>query len=222
MGIYYDTVNDAGRLKTDVWLQISSDDGMTWSAAEKLTSVQTDETVSGADLGNQYGDYNGLSGYAGRFFPSWTDRRTGMREEIWTAKIQMPMPITQIRVHIETGNQDLNSDTRVYLGFEGKHGREFRMRTTDDANPFRENTILDVIFGSGANVRQRNINDPTNPQMDETQITGAYIRIEPRQEEPWKIATAQLFINGRGTPTYSLKLLNIVLEEDAGEKVSLG
>ena len=37
----------------------------------------TDETIAGADSGNQYGDYNSLSGYAGTFFPSWTDRRNG-------------------------------------------------------------------------------------------------------------------------------------------------
>jgi hypothetical protein len=85
--IYYDTVNDAGRLKTDVWMQTSSDHGATWSAAKKVTSGQTDETVNGADLGNQYGDYNGLSGYAGKFFCCWTDRRSGGREEIWSAPI---------------------------------------------------------------------------------------------------------------------------------------
>jgi hypothetical protein len=130
--------------------------------------------------------------------------------------------INQIKVHIKTGNKDPNKNTRVYLGFEGKHGREFRMRTTDDSNPFRENTALDIIFGSGANVIEKNINDPRNPAMDRTQITGAYIRIEPRQEEPWKIASAQVFINESGTPTFSLRLPNIVLEDDAGEKVSLG
>ena len=48
----------------------------------------TNETVAGADLGNQYGDYNSLSGYAGTFFPSWTDRRNNAREEIWTAAVQ--------------------------------------------------------------------------------------------------------------------------------------
>jgi hypothetical protein len=107
--IYYDTVNDPGRLRTDVWAQISIDDGVTWSPAKKLTSAQTDETVTGADIpgggffGDQYGDYNGLSGYMGRFFPSWTDRRTGGREEIWTAKI--PMTITQIKARIETGSK---------------------------------------------------------------------------------------------------------------------
>src|SRR3954468_17765223 len=47
----------------------------------------TDETVTGADSGNQFGDYNSLSGFGNSFFPSWTDRRNNAKEEIWTAKI---------------------------------------------------------------------------------------------------------------------------------------
>jgi hypothetical protein len=85
--IYYDTVNDPNRLKTDVFYQSSDDDGTTWSAPFKVTTAQTDETVAGADSGNQYGDYNALSGRGGIFFPSWTDRRSGGKEEIWTAAI---------------------------------------------------------------------------------------------------------------------------------------
>jgi hypothetical protein len=85
--VYYDTVGAAGRLKTDVWYQASSDEGATWSVAVKVTSAQTDETIGGADSGNQYGDYNGLSGHAGEFFPSWTERRNAKMEEIWTAPI---------------------------------------------------------------------------------------------------------------------------------------
>ena len=50
----------------------------------------TDETVAGANLGNQYGDYNGLSAYERVLFPSWTDRRNNAREEIWTAHIDEP------------------------------------------------------------------------------------------------------------------------------------
>jgi hypothetical protein len=85
--IYYDTVDDATRKKTNVYYQASFDDGVTWSAPFKVTTAQTDETVAGADLGNQYGDYNSLSGYAGTFFPTWTDRRNNAKEEIWTAAI---------------------------------------------------------------------------------------------------------------------------------------
>jgi hypothetical protein len=88
--IYYDTVGDATRKKSNVWYQTSTDDGVTWSAATKITTVTTDETIAGADLGNQYGDYNALSIHMGKIFPSWTDRRSGGKEEIWTAPISEP------------------------------------------------------------------------------------------------------------------------------------
>jgi hypothetical protein len=85
--MYYDTIGDTGRKKTDVWYQISSDGGASWGAPTKVTTAMTDETVAGAESGNQYGDYNALSGNAGVFFPSWTDRRNNGNEEIWTAKL---------------------------------------------------------------------------------------------------------------------------------------
>ena len=88
--IYYDTTGDSTRKKTNVYYQTSADNGATWSAATKLTTGQTDETVAGADSGNQYGDYNSLSIYAGKIFPVWTDRRSGAKEEIWTVPVTEP------------------------------------------------------------------------------------------------------------------------------------
>jgi hypothetical protein len=88
--MYYDTVGDATRKKTHVFYQTSTDDGLTWSAPVQITTAQTDETVAGSDSGNQYGDYNGLSIHAGKIFPVWTDRRSGGKEEIWTAPISEP------------------------------------------------------------------------------------------------------------------------------------
>ena len=84
--MYYDTVSDPGRKKTDVWYQTSTDDGATWSAPFKVTTVQTDETTAGSNS-FQYGDYNGMSGYAGKFLPAWTDRRNNGVEEVWTAAV---------------------------------------------------------------------------------------------------------------------------------------
>jgi hypothetical protein len=84
--MYYDTVADAGRKKTDVWYQTSTDDGATWSAPFKVTTAMTDETVSGSNS-FQYGDYNGMSGWAGKFLPVWTDRRNNGAEEVWTAEV---------------------------------------------------------------------------------------------------------------------------------------
>jgi hypothetical protein len=88
--MYYDTVGDPARRKTNVWYQSSIDDGATWSAPLKVSTAATDESAAGADLGNQYGDYNSLTGYAGTFFPVWTDRRRGAAEEVWTATVVEP------------------------------------------------------------------------------------------------------------------------------------
>jgi hypothetical protein len=85
---YYDTVGDSTRKSANLYYQSSTDDGTTWSTPFKVTTVATNETTTGADSGNQYGDYTGLSGINGTFFPSWTDRRSGASEEIWTAAIQ--------------------------------------------------------------------------------------------------------------------------------------
>ena len=88
--MYYDTVGGTSRKKTDVYYQTSADNGATWSAATKVTSAQTDETVTGSDSGNQYGDYNSLSIYAAKIFPIWTDRRSAGKEEIWTSPVTEP------------------------------------------------------------------------------------------------------------------------------------
>jgi hypothetical protein len=90
--IFYDTRDDPGRIKSNLYYAASKDGGATWVDETKVTSAQTDETVAGADTGNQYGDYNGLVAYRGAAYPSWTDRRTGVpggKEQIFSAKLSL-------------------------------------------------------------------------------------------------------------------------------------
>jgi hypothetical protein len=86
--VYYDTVDDPGRRKVHLWYQSSSDHGATWTKSRQVTTAATDESARGSEYGNQFGDYNGLSGFGGVFFPSWTDRRDNGKEEIWTAPVK--------------------------------------------------------------------------------------------------------------------------------------
>jgi len=86
--VYYDTVGDSTRTSTNLYYQSSVDNGLTWAAPFKVTTASTNETTAGADSGNQYGDYINLDGISNLYFPSWTDRRSGGSEEIWTAAIQ--------------------------------------------------------------------------------------------------------------------------------------
>jgi hypothetical protein len=105
MVVYYDTVNDSNRVKSDIWMQSSTDGGSTWSGAARITSQQTDETSAGADP-NQYGDYIGLTGYAGQFFACWSDRRSGGDEEIWGA----PIPLVRRAVTFEMDRDHFGQD----------------------------------------------------------------------------------------------------------------
>jgi len=106
MAIYYDTVGDPNRLKTDLWMQVSTDDGQNWSTAQKVTAAQTDETAASADSGNQYGDYIGLSGFYGNFWACWTDRRSGASEEIWAAQLPLVAKQCSFIVDKSTFGQD--------------------------------------------------------------------------------------------------------------------
>jgi hypothetical protein len=68
MVVYYDTINDSGRLQAELWMQTSYDFGDSWTAPVQVATAQTNETVPGAELDFQYGDYIGLTGHAGSFF----------------------------------------------------------------------------------------------------------------------------------------------------------
>ena len=72
----------------------SKDRGATFAAESAIATQPTDETIAGADFGNQYGDYEGIAAFNGVARPIWTDRRagiaavTGLDEEIFTAAIR--------------------------------------------------------------------------------------------------------------------------------------
>ena len=128
--------------------------------------------------------------------------------------------IDQIQLKITTGNKDLKRNHRVFLGFSGRQGREFRCRENNgDSNPFNSNSTFTLIFGNTSNVERPDLNDPRNPPTDDLQVGRAYLRIDPDTENEWLIQDAQVFING--TLTHRLRIPNIILDEDGSERVYL-
>ncbi|MBY8976758.1 hypothetical protein KHP62_13120 [Rhodobacteraceae bacterium NNCM2] len=86
---YHDTVADSDRVESHVYYQTSSDDGLSWSNPIQITSSPSDATGGAVDpQGFGYGDYDGLSGHHGTFFPCWTDFRNNV-EEIWSSRLSL-------------------------------------------------------------------------------------------------------------------------------------
>lgn len=128
--------------------------------------------------------------------------------------------IDQIQLKVITGNNDLKRNHRVFLGFSGRQGREFRCRKNNgDSNPFNSNSTVTLTFGNTSNVERPDLNDPRNPPTDDLQVGRAYLRIDPNTENEWMIQDAQVFING--TLTHRLRTPNIILDEDGSEIVYL-
>lgn len=124
--IFYDTRDDPGRIRTNVYYVGSVDGGANWVDETKVTMAQTDETAPGADLGNQYGDYNGLVAFRKVSRPVWTDRRAGVpggKEQIFTAALRpgsfSPPPFCLAHPEIcqdavlEPGTIDLNCPLKL-------------------------------------------------------------------------------------------------------------
>jgi hypothetical protein len=90
---YYDTSADPTRKSTFYTLARSTNGAATFTR-RRAANAPTDETCCSpsVDLGNQYGDYEGLAARNGIVRPAWTDRRKavaarGLREEIFTTAI---------------------------------------------------------------------------------------------------------------------------------------
>jgi hypothetical protein len=85
-----DTRNDPAHLSTDIFYARSTDGGLSFTKNVQVTTAPTNETCCGADLGDQYGDYEGIAAMDGSIHPIWTDRRAAvasLNEEIFTATI---------------------------------------------------------------------------------------------------------------------------------------
>ncbi len=87
---WHDTRNDPTHLSADVFYARANNGGVSFSKNVQVTTAPTNETCCGADLGNQYGDYEGIAAFGGIAHPFWTDRRvsvSNLDEEIFTASV---------------------------------------------------------------------------------------------------------------------------------------
>ncbi len=89
---WYDTRNDPSHVSTDVYFARSTDGGQTYGANVRVTTAMTNESCCGAQLHDQYGDYEGIAAFDNAIHPIWTDRRTSvaaLNEEVFTATLSV-------------------------------------------------------------------------------------------------------------------------------------
>lgn len=124
--------------------------------------------------------------------------------------------INQIQIFVRTGPSSPSSGERVFLGFNGRHGREFRCRLDGgNTNPFGSNTETHLIFGQDSNVSEPSLNDPRNPQMDDLMLGRAYLRLGTTSQTEWIIREIRVVVNGNDT--HDLLLHDITLHRDGSE-----
>jgi hypothetical protein len=180
MVVYRDTVNDTNRLQADIWMQQSTDDGASWSTAVQVNSNPSDETVAGADP-NQYGDYDGLTGFAGNFLPCWTDSRNGTPEEIWAAQLTLIQKRCffivdkssygqdEVQAMLMTGSGTVNNAFSVVI--EGFTAAELGITAGDLVGPPGNNptltsmpAVVDMTIGQPTSLLAEDPSLPATPQ----------------------------------------------------------
>jgi len=85
-----DTRQDPTHASTNEEYTRSTDGGQSYIANVQVSTAPTNETCCGAQLHDQYGDYEGIAAYGGVARPVWTDRRdsvAALGEEVFTAAI---------------------------------------------------------------------------------------------------------------------------------------
>jgi len=107
--------------------------------------------------------------------------------------------VDHIILTVTTGDENIDSNERVFLGIGG---REFKCRRQGDhaENPFHEkNKKQELRFGSDSNVEDPKINDPRTGQpmsgggpIDKVNRHKIYLRRESSTNSRWTITTARV------------------------------
>jgi flagellar hook capping protein FlgD len=94
--MWYDTRNDPGNHRLDVYSTISQDGGITWSPNQRVTDASFEPNTGEFNNNAFFGDYNGAAADDGNgFHMLWTDTRTGgsAEQEIYYDRKIPPNPI---------------------------------------------------------------------------------------------------------------------------------
>jgi hypothetical protein len=150
--VYYDTIGDPTRRQTGVWLQTASNFTDWTSPPSPVTMAPTDETAAGANQ-FQYGDYIGLTGGArGFLFAAWTDRSSGVAEQIWARRVRIPpIPepcsdpiLTSAAITFNTTTDDKDDNTTLDVNVLSVYGWEIAASASGAYGVFHDHSSHQV------------------------------------------------------------------------------
>ncbi len=108
--------------------------------------------------------------------------------------------IETINVTIHTGDvSNAGTDGTVYLGILG---REFRLDSDDD--DFERGSVRTYKLGVGANITQKEKNDPRNPQLDTVDLNK-----NPTNSDPTQNYKFPVYIRLEGDDHWNLVFVNV-------------
>jgi hypothetical protein len=97
--VWYDARNDTtNNQQVDLYVSISTDGGVSWSANQLVTTAASDEsTANAARNNNNYGEYLGAIALGGATYAAWTDARAAnftasTNEDVETATVFVDVP----------------------------------------------------------------------------------------------------------------------------------
>ena len=142
--------------------------------------------------------------------------------------------VDHIILTVTTGDEEIDSNERVFLGIGG---REFRCRRQGDhaENPFHEkNKKQELRFGSNSNVEDPELNDPRSGQhmsgggpIEKVNRHKIYLRRESTTDSRWTITTANVEVFDASdeflTPVPNGSVIDypgITLSKDSGHMVT--
>ena len=113
--------------------------------------------------------------------------------------------IKKISININTASDsNAGTDGDVYVGF---CGREFFVDT--NADDFERGSSKSYVFGEGATVLNKALNDPRSPQLQDTDIDRypVYVRfVGVSRGDNWKVQRVTVTYNDQLFPMYDLNL----------------
>ena len=123
-------------------------------------------------------------------------------------------PVTQINVRLLVGAGLLSaSDDPLYLGLRGAQGREFRLALAHGAYLRRGREDLFVLGAADdpdTNVAHAELNDPTSPAIEASEIEGVYLRkgFDPipnvrglgEMDDRLEVAEIEILVHAEGQP----------------------